>query len=305
MATVAGGVGRRSPMARRMPSTPPGSSIVWIVPTGGIGPDRQRPGRRDGGPGAAQPNHRTHDRQRSEKARACHQGNAQCTTAVSAPPATPLLAASPWIPRLPTSSRRPTAAIRPPPTPCSRPSTASCTAWPAGSWRRGGGQLSLGATTLLHEAYLDMSGRAGTAFPDRPRFMGYAARVMRGAHHRLRPPPAGPEARRRLRDHRRSTPASTSPRRRRRSSSPERRPWTSWPPWIRGSRRSSTSSSSAASPSSRSRRCGPLGAHRAARLGQGAHLPARGAAARRAPRLTRRVAADGLSGSPDRFRSSW
>jgi RNA polymerase sigma factor (TIGR02999 family) len=44
---------------------------------------------------------------------------------------------------------------------------------------RGGGQLSLGATTLLHEAYLDMSGREGTAFPDRPRFMGYAARVMR------------------------------------------------------------------------------------------------------------------------------
>ena len=41
------------------------------------------------------------------------------------------------------------------------------------------GQLSLGATTLLHEAYLDMSGRAGAAFPDRPRFMGYAARVMR------------------------------------------------------------------------------------------------------------------------------
>jgi RNA polymerase sigma factor (TIGR02999 family) len=44
---------------------------------------------------------------------------------------------------------------------------------------REGGQLSLGATTLLHEAYLDMSGRAGTAFPDRARFMGYAARVMR------------------------------------------------------------------------------------------------------------------------------
>jgi RNA polymerase sigma factor (TIGR02999 family) len=43
----------------------------------------------------------------------------------------------------------------------------------------GGSQLSLGATTLLHEAYLDMSGRAGTTFPDRPRFMGYAARVMR------------------------------------------------------------------------------------------------------------------------------
>jgi RNA polymerase sigma factor (TIGR02999 family) len=44
---------------------------------------------------------------------------------------------------------------------------------------RGGGQLTLGATTLLHEAYLDMSGRTGTSFPDRPRFMGYAARVMR------------------------------------------------------------------------------------------------------------------------------
>ena len=34
-------------------------------------------------------------------------------------------------------------------------------------------------TTLLHEAYLGMSGRA-TQFPDRDRFMGYAARVMRG-----------------------------------------------------------------------------------------------------------------------------
>jgi RNA polymerase sigma factor (TIGR02999 family) len=35
-------------------------------------------------------------------------------------------------------------------------------------------------TTLLHEAYLDISGRDGTSFPDRARFMGYAARVMRG-----------------------------------------------------------------------------------------------------------------------------
>jgi RNA polymerase sigma factor (TIGR02999 family) len=42
-----------------------------------------------------------------------------------------------------------------------------------------GGQLSLGATTLLHEAYLDMSGRPGPRFPDQARFMGYAARVMR------------------------------------------------------------------------------------------------------------------------------
>jgi RNA polymerase sigma factor (TIGR02999 family) len=33
---------------------------------------------------------------------------------------------------------------------------------------------------LLHEAYLDMAGRPGLAFPDRERFMGYAARVMRG-----------------------------------------------------------------------------------------------------------------------------
>ena len=40
--------------------------------------------------------------------------------------------------------------------------------------------LTLGATTLLHEAYLDMAGRGGPSFPDRARFMGYAARVMRG-----------------------------------------------------------------------------------------------------------------------------
>ena len=45
--------------------------------------------------------------------------------------------------------------------------------------RRGAG-VTLGATTLLHEAYLDISDRDGAAFPDRNRFMGYAARVMRG-----------------------------------------------------------------------------------------------------------------------------
>lgn len=45
--------------------------------------------------------------------------------------------------------------------------------------RRGGG-VTLGATTLLHEAYLDISVREGAAFPDRNRFMGYASRVMRG-----------------------------------------------------------------------------------------------------------------------------
>ena len=38
----------------------------------------------------------------------------------------------------------------------------------------------LGVTTLLHEAYLSMSGREGIAFVDQARFMGYAARVMRG-----------------------------------------------------------------------------------------------------------------------------
>src|SRR5262245_12192325 len=45
--------------------------------------------------------------------------------------------------------------------------------------RRGAG-VTLSATTLLHDAYLDISSREGTTFPDRNRFMGYAARVMRG-----------------------------------------------------------------------------------------------------------------------------
>jgi RNA polymerase sigma factor (TIGR02999 family) len=45
---------------------------------------------------------------------------------------------------------------------------------------RGAGGMTLGTTTLLHEAYLDMAGRDGGAFPDRGRFMAYAARVMRG-----------------------------------------------------------------------------------------------------------------------------
>jgi RNA polymerase sigma factor (TIGR02999 family) len=38
----------------------------------------------------------------------------------------------------------------------------------------------LGATTLLHEAYLNMAKGADHSFPDRARFMGYASRVMRG-----------------------------------------------------------------------------------------------------------------------------
>jgi len=44
---------------------------------------------------------------------------------------------------------------------------------------RRGSDLTLGATTLLHEAYLDMAQREGAVFPDRARFMGYASRVMR------------------------------------------------------------------------------------------------------------------------------
>lgn len=45
---------------------------------------------------------------------------------------------------------------------------------------RSGPGAALGATSLLHEAYLDISRREGVAFPDRARFLTYAARVMRG-----------------------------------------------------------------------------------------------------------------------------
>jgi RNA polymerase sigma factor (TIGR02999 family) len=45
---------------------------------------------------------------------------------------------------------------------------------------RHGSEVSISATTLLHEAYLDMAARNGPSFPDQARFMGYAARVMRG-----------------------------------------------------------------------------------------------------------------------------
>ena len=38
----------------------------------------------------------------------------------------------------------------------------------------------LGVTTLLHEAYLSISGKDEAIFVDHARFMGYAARVMRG-----------------------------------------------------------------------------------------------------------------------------
>jgi RNA polymerase sigma factor (TIGR02999 family) len=45
---------------------------------------------------------------------------------------------------------------------------------------RNGQGASLSPTTLLHEAYLDISGREAASFPDEGRFMGYAAKVMRG-----------------------------------------------------------------------------------------------------------------------------
>jgi RNA polymerase sigma factor (TIGR02999 family) len=41
------------------------------------------------------------------------------------------------------------------------------------------GDVSLSATTLIHEAYLDIATQEGRSFPDRGRFMAYAARVMR------------------------------------------------------------------------------------------------------------------------------
>jgi RNA polymerase sigma factor (TIGR02999 family) len=48
------------------------------------------------------------------------------------------------------------------------------------SLRRGGSSLTLGPTTLLHEAYLNMAGRDNVQYPDRARFLGYASRAMRG-----------------------------------------------------------------------------------------------------------------------------
>lgn len=45
--------------------------------------------------------------------------------------------------------------------------------------RRGHAE-TLGATTLLHEAYLDIAAREGGSFPDETCFVHYAARVMRG-----------------------------------------------------------------------------------------------------------------------------
>lgn len=46
--------------------------------------------------------------------------------------------------------------------------------------RRRGGSLPLGATTLVHEAYMAMIGQNELSFPDRARFFAYASRAMRG-----------------------------------------------------------------------------------------------------------------------------
>lgn len=45
---------------------------------------------------------------------------------------------------------------------------------------RQSGGITLGTTTLLHEAYLNLSARPDVRFPDRARFLGYASRAMRG-----------------------------------------------------------------------------------------------------------------------------
>lgn len=42
------------------------------------------------------------------------------------------------------------------------------------------GPITLSATTLLHEAYLDISRRDHLMFPERNTFMAYASRAMRG-----------------------------------------------------------------------------------------------------------------------------
>jgi RNA polymerase sigma factor (TIGR02999 family) len=44
---------------------------------------------------------------------------------------------------------------------------------------KSGSGLTLGATTLLHEAYVSLSGAGGAAFPNKACFMAYAARAMR------------------------------------------------------------------------------------------------------------------------------
>ena len=45
---------------------------------------------------------------------------------------------------------------------------------------RARGAMTWNTTTLLHEAYLGLAQREGLRFPDENRFLGYAARAMRG-----------------------------------------------------------------------------------------------------------------------------
>jgi RNA polymerase sigma factor (TIGR02999 family) len=45
---------------------------------------------------------------------------------------------------------------------------------------RAGASPTLSATTLLHEAYLNIAQRDSVAFPDQARFLAYASRAMRG-----------------------------------------------------------------------------------------------------------------------------
>jgi RNA polymerase sigma factor (TIGR02999 family) len=49
-----------------------------------------------------------------------------------------------------------------------------------GHLRRSGSQFTMGTTTLLHEAYLNLNSRERVVFPDRLRFLKYASRAMRG-----------------------------------------------------------------------------------------------------------------------------
>lgn len=46
--------------------------------------------------------------------------------------------------------------------------------------RRSNSTITLDATALLHEAYLNISGRSDVVFADQARFLAYASRAMRG-----------------------------------------------------------------------------------------------------------------------------
>lgn len=46
--------------------------------------------------------------------------------------------------------------------------------------RQSAGEMTLGTTTLLHEAYLNISRREGVTFASEGHFLAYAARAMRG-----------------------------------------------------------------------------------------------------------------------------